>query len=171
LRSGGPITINALPQGFEQPRISRMTIVRPGSQPWRQGSRPNWARTPSAGYFSLSREGDVHDRHYHDLNEFYLIARGKAKVLNGETEHYVQQGDIVCIRAGDEHDILEVYGEEDLQLFYFYEWGSSDARLGHLHSSPDAAAYHPVPRLPLPADFPPPAWADPVPRRVATGRF
>jgi hypothetical protein len=63
-------------------------------------------------------------------------------------------GDIVCIKAGDEHDILEVYGEDDLQLFYLYEIGPPDARLGHLHKSTERAVPHPVPRKAIPANFP-----------------
>lgn len=133
-----------------------MTVIHTGGKTWRQGSRPDWARTPSVGFYSLEREGRLHDCHYHELNEFYLISRGKARILNGGQEYYVQQSDIVCIKAGDEHDILEVYGEEDLQLFYIYEWGSPEARLGHHHTSADKAALHPVPRKPLPEDFPPP---------------
>ena len=130
-----------------------MTIVRPG-QRWREGTKPVWTSVPSAGFFSLAQEGGWHDCHAHDLNEFYLIARGKARVLNGRREYYVQAGDIMCIKAGDEHDILEVYGDEDLQLFYFYEPGRSDARLGHIHVSPKQANGHVVPRLAVPDDFP-----------------
>jgi mannose-6-phosphate isomerase-like protein (cupin superfamily) len=131
-----------------------MTVIRAGGKTWRQGNHPEWMRTPSAGFFSLATEGNVHDCHFHELNELYLISRGKAKILNGGREYYVRASDIVCIKAGDEHDILEVYGEEDLQLFYLYEIGPSDARLGHLHASPDKAKPHPVPRKPVPADFP-----------------
>jgi mannose-6-phosphate isomerase-like protein (cupin superfamily) len=131
-----------------------MTVVHAGGKTWRQGNRPEWMRTPSAGFYSLAAEGNVHDCHFHELNEFYLISRGKAKILNGGCEYYVQESDIVCIRAGDEHDILEVYGEEDLQLFYLYEIGAPDARLGHLHTSAEKSVLHAVPRKPVPGDFP-----------------
>jgi len=73
-------------------------------------------RTSAAGFFSLANEGNSHDRHFHELNEFYFISRAKAKLLNGGREYYVQESDIACIRAGDEHDVLEVHGDEDLQL-------------------------------------------------------
>jgi mannose-6-phosphate isomerase-like protein (cupin superfamily) len=131
-----------------------MTVIHIGGKTWRQGSRPEWMRTPSAGFFSLAKEGNRHDCHFHELNELYFISRGKAKILNGGQEYYVQESDIVCIKAGDEHDILEVYGEEDLQLFYAYEIGSPDARLGHLHTSPEKAIPHAVARRPIPPDFP-----------------
>jgi hypothetical protein len=41
--------------------------------------------------------------------------------------------DIVCIKAGDEHDILEVYGDDPFELFWVYEPGPEGGRLGHLH--------------------------------------
>jgi mannose-6-phosphate isomerase-like protein (cupin superfamily) len=52
------------------------------------------------------------DCHYHDCNEYWLIFKGKAKVMSEGKEYYVKPGDIVCTRTGDEHDVLEVY--EDL---------------------------------------------------------
>jgi hypothetical protein len=115
---------------------------------------PDWCKTPSAGFFRLAREGGEHDCHYHEYNELYLVARGKAKILNAGRESYVQACDIVCIRAGDEHDILEVYGNEDLELFWLYEPGPAGGALGHLHRSPEKAQPHPVPSNRVPHDFP-----------------
>jgi hypothetical protein len=74
--------------------------------------------------------------------------------MNAGTEYYIRERDIVCIRAGDEHDILELYGEEDLELFWLYEPGPESVRRGHLHRSPEQARPHPVPAKPIPADFP-----------------
>ena len=95
-----------------------------------------------------------HDCHYHDYNELYLIARGMAMILNAGRDQYVRERDIVCIKAGDEHDILEIYGDEDFELFWLYEPGEDRARLGHLHRSPEKARPHPVPARPIPPDFP-----------------
>jgi uncharacterized protein YjlB len=117
-------------------------------------TKPDWCQLPSAGFFRMPRKGGEHDRHYHEFNELYLVARGKAKILNGGREAYVKPHDIVCIKAGDEHDILEVYGDEDFELFWLYEPGPKNARLGHLHRSPESARPHPVPALPVPPDFP-----------------
>jgi hypothetical protein len=80
----------------------------------------------------MPKEGGEHHCHYHEYNELYLVSRGKAKILNAGGEWYVQARDIVCIKAGDEHDILEVYGDEDFELFWLYEPGPDGARLGHL---------------------------------------
>jgi uncharacterized protein YjlB len=131
-----------------------MAVFDISEQPLTQENRPAWCHIPRAGFFRMSREGGEHDRHYHDFNELYLIARGKAKIMNAGTEHYVRVGDIVCIKAGDEHDILELYGDEDLELFWLYEPTSHADQLGHLHRTAESARPHPVPAKPLPPDFP-----------------
>ncbi len=64
----------------------------------------------------------------------------------------MKPGDIVCTKAGDEHDILEVY--ESLEAFYFEDATPEDGRVGHLHRDAEKAKGHPVPNLPIPEDFP-----------------
>ncbi len=131
-----------------------MTVIHTQHGALRSGNKPGWCQTPAAGYFRMPKEGGRHDCHYHDYNELYLVCRGKAKILKGGKEYYVKAHDIVCIKAGDEHDILEVYGEEDFELFWLYEPGPEGGRLGHLHRSPQKAQEHPVPARPIPPDFP-----------------
>jgi mannose-6-phosphate isomerase-like protein (cupin superfamily) len=131
-----------------------MTVIHADESVLAAETKPDWCQTPYAGFFRLPKVGGEHDCHYHEYNELYLVSRGKAKILNAGTEHYVRERDIVCIRAGDEHDILEVYGDEDLELFWLYEPGPENARRGHLHRRPEQARPHPVPAKPIPADFP-----------------
>jgi mannose-6-phosphate isomerase-like protein (cupin superfamily) len=131
-----------------------MAVIRTREQPLTLENRPDWCQIPRAGFFRLPKEGAEHDRHYHDFNELYLISRGRAKILNAGTEYYVKAGDIVCIKAGDEHDILEIYGDEDFELFWLYEPAAGTRRFGHLHRSAESAQPHPVPVKPLPPDFP-----------------
>jgi hypothetical protein len=38
-----------------------MTVIHPGGKSWRHGNKPPWMATPSAGFFSLAAEGNVHD--------------------------------------------------------------------------------------------------------------
>ena len=121
-----------------------MSVIHTQDGALKPGNKPDWCQTPTAGYFRMSKEGGEHDCHYHDYNELYLVCRGKAKILNGGEESYVRARDIVCIKAGD----------EDFELFWLYEPGSEDGRLGHLHRSPDQAEPHPVPAKPIPPDFP-----------------
>ena len=131
-----------------------MTVIHVQEGTLRAGNKPDWCQIPAAGYFRMPKEGGTHDCHYHDYNELYLICRGKAKILNNDKEYYVRAHDIVCIKAGDEHDILEVYGDEDLELYWLYEPGPEDGRLGHLHRSPAKAILHQVSAKPIPQDFP-----------------
>ena len=105
-------------------------------------NRPAWCDVTSAGIFKVPRDGRF-DRHYHDFNEYWLVYKGRAKVLSEGQEYAVGPGDIVCTRAGDEHDVLEVY--EDLEAFWFEEALEGEGRLGHLHRSPELAQGHLVP--------------------------
>lgn len=131
-----------------------MTVIHADETHLGPETKPEWCKTPSAGFFRMPREGGEHDCHYHEYNELYLISRGMAKIVNAGREQYVRERDIVCIKAGDEHDILEVYGDEDFELFWLYEPDEDRARLGHLHRSAEKAQPHPVPAKPIPPDFP-----------------
>ena len=131
-----------------------MTLIHTQHGTLRAGNKPDWCQTPAAGYFRMPKEGGTHDCHYHDYNELYLVCHGKAKILNDGKEYYVKAQDIVCIKAGDEHDILEIYGEEEFELFWLYEPGPEGGRLGHLHRSPQKAQGHAVLAKPVPPDFP-----------------
>src|SRR5215216_3387445 len=131
-----------------------MAVIRVSAQPLPLENRPDCCQIPRAGFFRMPKQGGEHDRHYHDSNELYLISRGRTKILNAGIEHYVKAGDIVCIKAGDEHDILEIHGDEDFELFWLYEPGPDRARLGDLHRSPEKAQPHPVLAKPIPPDFP-----------------
>jgi mannose-6-phosphate isomerase-like protein (cupin superfamily) len=128
-----------------------MPVVQTRKRALVEGNRPEWCEVTSAGVFRVPREGGRFDRHYHDCNEYWLIFRGKAKVLSEGREYYVGPGDIVCTRAGDEHDVMEVY--EDLEAFWFEDATPPGGRVGHLHRTPDASAGHDVPARPLPPDY------------------
>ena len=105
-----------------------------------QDNRPEWCGVTSA------------DCHYHDCDEYWLVFRGKAKIVTEGQTFYVKAGDIVCTKAGDEHDIIEVY--ENLEAFYFEDAMPAGDRVGHLHRYADKAKGHPVPSLPTPKDCP-----------------
>ena len=129
-----------------------MPVIRTSTGAMKAGNRPDWSQVTGAGVFRVPREGGKFDCHYHDCNEYWLVFRGKAKILSEGREYYVKPGDIVCTKAGDEHDVLEVY--EDLEAFWFEDATPAGGRIGHLHRSPDKATRHPVPAKSLPADFP-----------------
>ena len=84
-----------------------MPVIRTSEKLMELGNRPEWSGVTSAGIFCVhARDGRL-DCHYHDCHEYWLVFRGKAKVMTEDQTFYVKAGDIVCTRAGDEHDILE----------------------------------------------------------------
>lgn len=129
-----------------------MPLIRTSESEMGPGNRPAWSSVTSAGGFRVPTEGGWFDRHYHDCHEYWLIFKGSAKVLSEGQEYYVKAGDIVCTRAGDEHDVLEVYA--DLEAFWFEDATPPGGRTGHLHKTPSLARGHPVPHKPPPEDFP-----------------
>ena len=129
-----------------------MPVVRTSEQCMRAGNRPEWSKVTSAGVFRVPANSGRFDCHYHDCNEYWLIFRGKAKVRSEGREYYVKPGDIVCTKAGDEHDVLEVY--EDMEAFWFEDETPAGGKVGHLHRDPEKAKGHAVRAKALPADFP-----------------
>jgi mannose-6-phosphate isomerase-like protein (cupin superfamily) len=129
-----------------------MPVIRTSEGAMKSGNRPEWCDVTTAGVFRVLVGGRSFDCHYHECNEYWLIFKGKAKIMTEGESFYVKPGDIVCTRAGDEHDVTEIY--EDLEAFYFEEATPEGGRTGHLHRDEEKAKGHPVPALPLPADFP-----------------
>jgi mannose-6-phosphate isomerase-like protein (cupin superfamily) len=116
-------------------------------------ARPEWLACTGIGLFSVPSEGGRFDRHFHEDDELWLITRGKAKIFSDGTEHYVQAGDVVVTRAGDTHDVVEVY--EALEGFFVETGHPAGGRPGHLHRLEGERAGHAVPVRELPDDFPP----------------
>ncbi len=129
-----------------------MPIIHTSEKPLKEGNRPAWSRATSAGVFRVPAQGGRFDRHHHDCDEYWLIFRGKAKVFSEGQTYYVKPGDIVCTKAGDEHDVLEVY--EDLEAFWFEDATPPGGRVGHLHRDPELRKGHAVFAGPIPPDFP-----------------
>ncbi len=150
----GGVRYLAMPVQIRQTRevATDMPVIRTSNEAMHAGHRPEWSQVTSAGIFAVPRDCGRFDCHYHDCNEYWLVFRGKAKIRSEGREYYVKRGDIVCTKAGDEHDVLEVY--EDLEAFWFEDATPSAGRIGHLHRDDEKAKGHPVPALPLPPDFP-----------------
>ena len=129
-----------------------MPVIRTSEKSMGQGNRPAWSGVTSAGIFHVARGGRRFDCHYHDCHEYWLIYKGKAKVLSEGLTYYVKPGDIVCTEAGEEHDVLEIY--EDLEAFWFEDVTPPGGRTGHLHRSDGKAKGHPVLEAAIPEDFP-----------------
>ncbi len=117
-------------------------------------NRPTWSTITSAGIFRVTRAAGWFDNHFHDCDEYWLVFRGKAKVRSEGIEFYVMPGDIVATRAGDEHDVLEVY--EDLEAYWIESLLPAGGRTGHLYRPDSDPQGHPVLACRVPADFPTP---------------
>ncbi len=135
-----------------------MPVVRTRDKPLQEGNRPDWCTATGAGIFRVPAAGGRFDEHFHDCDEYWLINRGKAKIRSENREYYVMPGDIVCTRAGDEHDVVDVY--EDLEGFWFEGATPAGGRTGHLYRSPEKARGHAVIHRPVPDDFPLPVPGD-----------
>jgi uncharacterized cupin superfamily protein len=129
-----------------------MPVIRSSVHALDADHRPPWCTVTSAGIFRVPAAGGRFDCHFHDCDEYWLVFGGKAKVRTEGEEFYVAKGDIVCTKAGDEHDVLEVY--EDLEAFWFEGETPADGRVGHLHHDVESSRGHDVPYRPLPDDFP-----------------
>ena len=129
-----------------------MPVVHSQQDPLEARNRPEWCDVTSAGIFQVPVEAGEFDCHYHDCDEYWLFFTGKAKVMSEGATYYVQKGDILCTKAGDEHDVLEVY--EDLEGFWVEGPTPDGGRIGHLHRDERKAQGHPVPSRPVPSDFP-----------------
>ena len=106
--------------------------------------RPAWSDVTSAGIFAVERDGRF-DRHYHDCHEYWLFFAGSGVVSVGDETYPVGAGDIVCTKAGVEHDVVAVV--ETLKAFWFEGATPPDGRIGHLHRTDEAAAGHTVPGI------------------------
>lgn len=123
-----------------------MPVFPPGR--WINPSdRPDWCAVAGAGRFAVPVSGGRFERHHHDDDEIWFISSGRGKILVDGAFSYVQAGDIVLTRAGDTHDVVEVY--ETLRGFFVETGHPAGGRVGHLDPVP-----HDVPFLPLPEDFP-----------------
>lgn len=129
-----------------------MPVFKTNERAMGNKNRPEWSGVTSAGVFRVRFSGGRFDCHYHDCHEYWLVFRGKAKVMTEGQTFYVGPGDIVCTKAGDEHDVVEVY--EDFESFWFEEATPAGGRIGHLHYSAEKTKGHSVAALPIPDDFP-----------------
>ena len=144
--SNGDDAATTRPSSSEDP-----IIVNTLKQSMTAKNRPSWCSVTSAAVLKGMNSGHF-DRHYHDCNEYWLICTGKAKICVDGKTMYVRDGDIVCTKAGQEHDVLEIY--EPIVGYHFEDATPPGGRTGHLHKTEQDAKGHPVPTLPLPADFP-----------------
>ncbi|HMJ02072.1 MAG TPA: cupin domain-containing protein [Conexibacter sp.] len=105
-------------------------------------NRPAWSDLTSAGPWAIDPGGRC-DRHFHDCDEYWLIAGGAALVeVDGERQR-IAAGDVLCIERGRLHDIVELYAP--LRAFWLEGPVVPGGRAGSLHRDEVDALGHVVP--------------------------
>lgn len=128
-----------------------MPVIHTDKVPMGEDNKPAWSAVTSSGIFRVASKSGRFDCHYHDCDEYWLVFKGAGKVMTEGAEFYVKPGDIVCTKAGEEHDVVEVY--EDLEAFWFEDATPQGGRVGHLHRDAEKAKGHEVASKPFPEDF------------------
>jgi mannose-6-phosphate isomerase-like protein (cupin superfamily) len=130
----------------------KMPVIRATERPLSRENRPEWSRISSAGLFVVPAKHGRFDCHYHDCDEYWLVFEGKARIMSEGVEYYVRPGDIICTKAGDEHDVIEVY--EDLNAFWVENALPECKGRTHFHKSEEKAKGHEIIHKAVPDDFP-----------------
>ncbi len=53
-------------------------------------------------------------------DQFFRFEKGGGKVLVGETEYTVGDGDVIIVPAGTQHNVINTSSSEDLKLYTIY---------------------------------------------------
>jgi mannose-6-phosphate isomerase-like protein (cupin superfamily) len=70
------------------------------------------------------------DNHFHDCDEFWIIYEGKGKIATEGNINIVEAGNCVATKAGDHHDMIDVY--EPIRGAYLETSLMGRKRSGHL---------------------------------------
>lgn len=82
-------------------------------QPW------NGLATPFRGAWCVLRPGDVTEPHAHREREIFIVMAGRADVVTGTERHELAAGDILLMRPGVEHRVIN---EHDTDFSYYAIW-------------------------------------------------
>jgi mannose-6-phosphate isomerase-like protein (cupin superfamily) len=122
-------------------------------------SRPSWSGIGSAGAFVVTPGTDFapaddpsgrtwtmgrFDPHYHNTDEYWLIASGRGVIRIDEEQFAFGPGDIVCIEGGKVHDIVGCY--ERVHGFWFVPT-EPEGEAPHLYQTPEDEFGHVIAHL------------------------
>jgi mannose-6-phosphate isomerase-like protein (cupin superfamily) len=125
--------------GVREAPVERARAIYRDLRPY---NRPAWTDLTSAGPWRL-HPGDAFDRHYHDCDEYWLIASGAALVEVEPEEVVVLPGDILCIERGRAHTVVELYAP--MEAFWVEGPVAPGGRTGSLHRSDEEARGRSIP--------------------------
>lgn len=69
---------------------------------------------------SLKPLEDIGLEVHEENDQFFRFEKGDGKVIVGETEYMVEDGDTVIVPAGTQHNIINTSDVEDLKLYTIY---------------------------------------------------
>lgn len=69
---------------------------------------------------SLLPKEDIGLEVHTDNDQFFRFEKGEGKVIVGETEYIVGDGDTVIVPAGTQHNVINTSDTEDLKLYTIY---------------------------------------------------
>lgn len=81
---------------------------------------------------SLKAGEEIGSEVHPDIDQFFRVEKGKAKLLIDGVEHILEHDEIAIVPAGAEHNVINA-GEEPLQLYTLY--GPPEHRDGTVHAT------------------------------------
>lgn len=69
---------------------------------------------------SLKPLEDIGLEIHEENDQFFRFEKGNGKVIVGETEYAVEDGDTVIVLAGTQHNVINISEVEDLKMYTIY---------------------------------------------------
>lgn len=69
---------------------------------------------------SLKPSEDIGMEVHTENDQFFRFEKGHGKVIIGETEYEVEDGDAIVIPSGTQHNIINTSSTEDLKMYTIY---------------------------------------------------
>jgi mannose-6-phosphate isomerase-like protein (cupin superfamily) len=69
---------------------------------------------------ALKPQEDIGLETHNENDQFFRFEKGEGKVIVGETEYVVGDGDVIIVPAGTEHNVINTSSVEDLKLYTIY---------------------------------------------------
>jgi mannose-6-phosphate isomerase-like protein (cupin superfamily) len=69
---------------------------------------------------SLKPLEDIGLEIHEENDQFFRFEKGEGKVVVGETEYTVEDGDTVIVPAGTQHNVINTSESEDLKMYTIY---------------------------------------------------
>ncbi|MFI9449957.1 cupin domain-containing protein [Amycolatopsis sp. NPDC052450] len=91
----------------------------------------NGLTAPFRGAWCVLRPGDVSVSHAHHEHEIFIGMAGKAAVIAGEKRHEFVAGDLVFLKPGIEHNLVNDHDEDFSYYAIWWDRAMSDEFVSH----------------------------------------